>query len=571
MENKLLTLLTGLYGASQADGLARRIEQRLTAVVHPPAVRHRSSRWSAADVLLITYADSFSDNGHESPLTTLRGFLRDWVQDAVSIVHLLPFFPFTSDDGFAVSDYRVVDPANGDWNDIAALSADYALAFDYVVNHASSAHAYFRQFLNDEAPGRTYFMTAPGDADVQGVTRPRAHPLLQEYKTAGGSRWVWCTFSRDQVDWDFSNPEVMYEFVELLIDYYEKGASWLRVDAVAFLWKKIGTTCIHLEETHTAVKLFRCVAELLSPGYKLLTETNVPLAENLSYFGDGDEAHIVYNFSLPPLLLHALLTERADYLTAWCQSLPALPEGCTYLNFSASHDGIGLRPAEGILPDEELSVLVECVHSFGGRIGYRQRVDGSLSPYEANISLFDALQGTAKGTDAWQTSRFFLSQCLMSAMAGVPALYYNSLVAAPNNLAGMAETGRNRTINRKKWSRTEIDKRLEDPDKPARIVLDEIKRMLAVRKAHDAFHPLVKQVCLTVDPRVFVLNRIISELTVTCVFNLSSETVRVPAASLGLESPETATKIYQFGVVERLAEVLSLAPYSIIWLEATSA
>ena len=564
-QTKLNELLDGVYTPDAAEDLTRRIVARLDGAT---ARSHTGPAWSAADVVLITYADAISTED-EAPLRSLKTFLNTHLSGLIGQVHLLPFFPFTSDDGFAVSDYRRVDPQHGDWTDVRALSEDVDLVFDLVINHASSAHRLFQDFLENTSPGNRFFMTADPSVDVSGVTRPRATQLLQEYETHDGPRHVWCTFSRDQVDWDFSNPEVLYEFIDVVVEYIEHGASWLRVDAIAYLWKELGTSCVHLPQTHAIVKILRLVAEALDPNFKILTETNVPLAENLSYFGDGDEANIVYNFSLPPLLLHALLTEDTRVLTEWCSSLPQLPEGCTFLNFVASHDGIGLRPAEGLLDAEQLDELIHCVERFGGRLTQRARPDGSLSPYEANIALFDACQGTVEGEDAWQVERFLASQGLMLSLAGVPALYYNSLLAAPNDYAGLAETGRNRTINRTKWSSEHINARLSDPEGAPARVLTTLRAMLRVRQAQDAFHPEAGQQCVSVDPRVFVVWRTSAKTgqRVLCIHNLSRSPVTLSTAALQLPAAAEATILFSSGDVSLEGETVSLAPYTVSWIE----
>jgi len=565
MKQALRALLSEVYAENQVADLVERIDARVRAM---PPRDERGSTWSAADILLISYADAIQGE-QGAPLVHLRAFLREHLSGLVSHVHLLPFFPFTSDDGFAVSDYRALDPCNGGWSDVKGLSEDVSLVFDLVINHASSAHPYFQQFLSDTAPGNRYFYTADPDQDVTQVTRPRASPLLQAYETSVGTRWVWCTFSRDQVDWDFSNPDVLYEFVDVFLTYVERGASWMRLDAIAYLWKEIGTSCIHRPQTHAIVKLLRVVAQEVGPDIKLLTETNVPLAENLSYLGNGDEAHVVYNFSLPPLLLHALLTTNSRHLTAWCQSLPVLSDGCTYLNFTASHDGIGLRPAEGILDDQEIEELVACVKGFGGLATQRQKPDGSLSPYELNIALFDALQGTVDGKDAWQLERFLLSQGVMMALAGVPALYYNSFLAASNDLEGFEKTGRNRTLNRKKWTTVELEQRLSEPDGVPQQVLLGLRQMLQVRVAQAAFDPDALQECMDVDPRVVVLIRRCRRETqrLLCLFNLSNEDVVVERTDLGLHAHALLHAHYTQGKIHVGETQCSLSPYSIHWLE----
>ena len=563
----LSRLLSVLYGEEEVPKLADRILDRLDRVSVRPA---RSSMWSQSDVVLIAYADAIQTAG-EPPLTTLRRFLRDRLDGLIAQVHVLPFFPYTSDDGFAVSDYLAVDPIHGDWADVTALSNDVELVFDLVINHASSSHPRFQEFLRDEAPGNRYFVTADTDADVAGVTRPRAHPLLQAFETASGTRNVWCTFSRDQVDWDFSNPDVLFEFVDVFLSYVEYGASWMRIDAIAYLWKSLGTSCVHLPQTHAVVKLLRVIAEAVAPDFKLLTETNVPLEENLSYFGDGDEAHIVYNFSLPPLLTHALVTGQSDYLTRWCQSLPELPKGCTFLNFVASHDGIGLRPAEGILPPTELNRLVDCVTDFGGCLTQRRQADGSLSPYEANISLFDLFRGTVDGEDQWQVERFLVSQGVMMAFAGVPALYYNTVLAAPNDVEGFQKTGRNRSLNRKKWTVEEVGRRLDESDGVGARVLRSLKTMLQVRKARSEFHPESDQACVSVSERAFALLRTepTSGRSILCVFNLSNVSIQVAVDRLPVSETASLNPVFKQGEVVRVAETMRMSPYAMAWFAVT--
>ena len=562
MSHTIQSLLLTLYPEAEAVSLNTRIVERLQGATKR---RGRVDAWSPSDVVMIAYGDSISAEG-ETPLSSMRPFLREVLGGLVSHVHLLPFFPYTSDDGFSVVDYRKVDEVNGTWGDIHNLGQDVELIFDLVINHASASHQHFREFLADQTPGNRYFLTAPEDEDVHQVTRPRAAPLLQRYETASGPRWVWCTFSRDQVDWDFSNPDVLYEFVDIFLTYLEHGASWVRLDAIAYLWKEQGTPCVHLPQTHAVVKLLRILGEEITPDCKILTETNVPLPENLSYFGDGDEAHIVYNFSLPPLLVHGLLTGNGEHLTEWCNGLPALPEGCTYLNFTASHDGIGLRPAEGILDKEEVSRLVECVRGFGGQATERRQPDGSLSPYEANIALFDAFKGTLEGLDSWQGERFLASQAVMLCMAGVPAFYYNSFLSAPNNQEGFQETGRNRTLNRKKWTMDEVGERLGDKNGIPSRVLGHLQELIGIRKKQPAFHPECPQEALVMDGRAFVVRRHSSSQTLICATNLSKEPVSLERKSFGESPSDPGQILYPPEGMTGPGDTLTLPPYGILWI-----
>ena len=300
-------------------------------------------------------------------------FLETYLEDAITGVHVLPFFPYSSDDGFAIIDYLQVNPTLGDWEDIKRIASRFNLMVDLVVNHVSSQHEWFQQFKTNQKPGRDYFITADPQENLSEVVRPRSSPLLTPVETVEGTKHVWTTFSADQVDVNFENPDVLLEYIKIILFYVQAGARYIRLDAVGFLWKKRGTNCMHLPETHAMVRLFREVLQLIDPGIALITETNVPNRENLSYFGNRNEAHMIYNFSLPPLLLNALLQGRSDHLKTWMMSMPPAPIGCAYFNFTASHDGIGMRPAEGLLTDDEYQQLLDTMKRHGGKISMRTR------------------------------------------------------------------------------------------------------------------------------------------------------------------------------------------------------
>ena len=563
---KFTHLLDGLYDQSGTEQILARIDENLSSNKQARQVRRR---WNASDIMLITYGDSFASEGRTT-LDTLRVFLASRLEGLISTVHILPFYPYTSDDGFAVSDYGTVDPNLGHWSDIHALRDCVDLMFDLPINHASSAHVLFKNFLAGEADATQYFLTAPAGTDITQVMRPRTSDLLQTFLTADGAKHVWCTFSRDQVDWDFRNPQVLCLFIDIVARYVQHGATWLRLDAIAYLWKELGTNCIHLPQTHAIVKLLRLYGEALNPQTTILTETNVPNEENLSYFGNGDEAHVVYNFSLPPLLLHGLLTGQSKWLSEWCQALPDLPAGCTYLNFTASHDGVGLRPAEGIIPQDELKAVFESMTAFGGLLTHRTLSDGTESPYEVNISLYDAFQGTIRGKDSWQKERFLCSQAVMLALAGIPALYYNSLLATPNYLDGVERTQRNRTINRRKWLMSDVDARLDDAKSDAYYVFQSIANLITVRRASPAFDPDAGQTCIQVDPRIFMLRRVkpSASADVLCIFNLSDQEVTLTRNQLPIEKEVNVSDLLSDRIIDAQTKRFTLSAYEVLWLQA---
>ncbi len=553
-----------LYGPDWCDPLLERLDMFFGRYGLGMGETATKSRWSEKDVILITYADMVQSDD-DTPLHTLTRFCRKRLKSAISTVHILPFSPYSSDDGFSVIDYREVNPPFGSWEDVASLGEDFYLMFDLVLNHCSAKSAWFDDFIAGIAPGRGFFKTADPSQDYSKVVRPRSLPLLTAFDTRNGKRHVWTTFSADQVDLDFSNPDVLFEFLDILMYYVYRGASTIRLDAIAFLWKELGTTCLHLPQTHEVVKLFRDFLEMIAPDVILLTETNVPHQENISYFGDGDEAHMVYQFSLPPLLLHALITGSGAYLTEWAGNLDPPPSGCTYFNFTASHDGVGVRPLEGLIPDKELKALVEGVRKRGGLVSTRRLSDGTDKPYELNISYFDALSDEDDRHEKMHIARFLCSQTIMCAMQGIPGIYFHSLIATHNNHAGVKETGQNRTINRRKWQ------------------LDELKDVLGRRTVHQrvfkaygdllkrrcecpAFHPEAAQIVHHLGNEIFALSRVdpTTGSQVLCLHNLVDRKISVDLSET--IHPAHSVDVLTGDGVQIRKDQLTLKPYECVWL-----
>ena len=518
-----------LYGPRREEVLRRLLAllSHHRGALPPPRSEAAAPLWSERDQWLIGYGDSLLD-GDTPPLAVLRAFLEARLPETFSGVHVLPFFPWSSDDGFSVIHYREVDPALGDWSDIRRLAAQGDLVVDLVLNHVSRESLWFVDYLSGSLPGRDYFIEMDPGTDLSAVVRPRSSPLLVPVPTRRGTRHLWATFSEDQIDLNFANPDVLLEFVGILLFYLEQGARVIRLDAIAFLWKTPGTSCIHLPETHEVVRLLRAVVDHMAPGTLLLTETNVPHRENLSYFGlqrlsggglerlpgggneapaTPDEAHLVYQFPLPPLLLHTLTSGEAATLADWLASLPELPPGCSYVNFTASHDGIGVRPLEGWLPHHEVEALLELMHRFGGFVSMRTDAEGHDVPYEINITWFEAMKGTRRGADPWQVERFLCSQHLMLALQGIPALYLHSLTATLNDLEGVERTGRLRAINRHRWHAPALEELLESRNTSTREVFLALKRRLAVRRREPCFHPDARQRVIPSPPALLVLER----------------------------------------------------------------
>ncbi len=557
-----------LYGSRTQDCM-----ERLSMLVGRYALGYDlpelEPRWDQRSSVLITYGDMIQARG-EKPLVTLKRFLDGRLKGAIDAVHILPFSPYSSDDGFSVIDYKAVNPELGDWDNISALAENFRLMFDLVLNHCSSKSAWYRDFLNGIAPARHYFIECDPEANLEAVVRPRTSPLLTRVVTPAGESYVWTTFSDDQVDLNFANPDVLFAFLDILMFYISQGAQIIRLDAIAYLWKEIGSSCIHLSQTHTVVRLFRDFLEMIAPNTLILTETNVPHEENISYFGSGDEAHIVYQFSLPPLLLHTLISGSARYLTDWAMNLPDAPEGCTFLNFTASHDGIGVRPLEGLLPEEDIAQLVAKVQQCGGFVSSKRNEDGSDSPYELNITYFAALAEPGQPDCEFHAPRFLCSQTIPMGLKGIPALYFHSLVATPNDFVNVDRTGQARSINRKKWRESELLALLSDEDTVNAKVFNELVRLLKIRIEHEAFHPDGGQKVYDLGDQLFAFSRTsVDKLeTIVCISNVTSEEISAPIGGQipSLEGESEYINLINQDILHPENGCITLSPYQTVWL-----
>ena len=529
---------------------------------------HPADLWSQRDIALITYGDSIVDGGSK-PLKVLRDFCEKWLGNCVTWVHILPFFPWTSDDGFSVLDYSSVNQALGDWNDINDIATDYRLMADLVLNHCSSRSAWFDNFKQGIDPGRGYFFTKGSSFDVSRVVRPRTSDLTMPVVTWEGEQQVWCTFSHDQVDFDFSNPDVLLEFTRIIRLYLDRGVRIFRLDAVAFTWKRSGTTCINLPEAHDLVRLLRSLIEWVQPDAIIITETNVPNIENLAYFGQRDEAHCIYNFALPPLLIHTLVEADSSRITRWLMSMPPAILGTTYFNFLASHDGIGLRPVEGLLSEGELDSMIDRLQENGALLSWREHADGTRTVYEVNVSLFDAFKHIGEAVDL-TLERMILAHAILLGLEGVPAIYLHSFLATNNDLSRVENTGHNRAINRHQWALDELTGLLNDAKSQHARCLQAIKQLIDTRQGQPAFHPNATQFTLNCGRSIFGFWRQSPDRaqSIFCLYNVTPTSTTIAAASLNLVGSDSWRDLISGETVDLFSEnpTIELAPYQAVWL-----
>ncbi|EAF6701124.1 sugar phosphorylase [Listeria monocytogenes] len=550
--------LSRLYAEDVVDSLAARIEARVQQTQQRKLTR--KDQWDEKDIVLITYGDQFKEESQKT-LTTFKKMYDNYLKSTFEVVHFLPFYPYSSDDGFSVIDYKAVNPELGDWEDIKEMEQSARLMFDFVCNHMSAKSDWFKRYLAGDEEFRNFFVEMDPKTDLSSVTRPRATPVLTPFQFDSGKvGHIWTTFSEDQIDLNFACPEVLYKMIDVLMFYLEEGAEYVRLDAVGFMWKVPGTSSIHLEETHEIVKLFRDLVDIAAPGTIIITETNVPHVDNISYFGNGEkEAHMVYQFPLPPLVLHAIHHGNAEALRNWAKNLE-LPEGKrTFFNFLASHDGIGLNPVRGIIPEAEILALVNDLEEEGALVSYKQNPDGSKSPYEINVTYMDALSKQAD-TDDLRLSRFLVAHAVLMSIPGVPAVYVQSILGSRNDYSGVEITGHNRSINRKKYDLAEITAELEQAGSLRKATYDALTKLISTRKAESLFHPEIPMEVLESTAELFVVKRSSDVESTILIHNLSEKEV-----SYSLDSG-VYTNLYSGSTVTG-SDSIKLRGYEFCWLK----
>ena len=562
MANGMQSILNRIYGREKGDAAFT----RLSAVMDTFSTKLSGVAgdfFTESDIILITYGDTLSRKS-EPPLQTLHRFSSDHFKGAFSGIHILPFFPYSSDDGFSVTDFQAVRSELGSWTDIGAIGKYFRLMVDLVANHVSAKSQWFQSYLAGEQGFRELAIEVDPATDLSGVIRPRALPLLTAFTKRSGRRvHVWTTFSADQIDLNYQSLDVLENMVRTLLFYVSRGARIIRLDAIAYLWKQIGTPCLHLPRTHDMVRLFRRILDLKAPGVTLVTETNVPHDENISYFGDGgNEAHMVYNFTLPPLLLYALTAGNARVFSNWAQTLVPPSAQTAFFNFTASHDGIGVRPLEGVLPSSEIARLADRIRKNGGLVSEKRNPDGSQSPYELNVTYLDALKNPTISEDPLHIPRFMASQAVALALPGIPAVYIHSLLGSQNWTEGVRLTGQARTINRTKLSVDAICAELADRGSLRARIFYPYLHMIRIRTRQPALHPGAGMRILHLDDRVFAVKRFCPRQTIFTVTNFSADSLTV---NLSIEKEPPLLIDLLSGERFNVGSI-HLNPYQTVWL-----
>ncbi|MFO7750302.1 MAG: alpha-amylase family glycosyl hydrolase [Desulfobacteraceae bacterium] len=582
----IINRLTSLYGEETARAYYPEIERTLKVyyahksleMIEEEKTIDPCQRFTEKDIILITYGDIIHSK-KKSPLSALSDFCDEYLGGTINTIHILPFFPYSSDRGFAVTDFESVDPRLGTWADIEKLEEKYQLMFDGVVNHVSSQSRWFREFLNCDRYYKDFFITFDSPEELtqeqkQMIFRPRTNDVLTKFHTLDGVKYVWATFSDDQIDLNYKNPDVLDRVLGILLMYIRHGADILRLDAVTFLWCEPGTSCVHLEQTHEIIKLFRDILKAVAPGVALITETNVPHDENVSYFGSGyDEAHMVYNFALPPLVLHTFYAADASTLSQWASKLETPSDQTSFFNFLDSHDGIGLMAVKGILTENEIEDLAHRAVDHGGMISYKSGKNGTEEPYEINITWYSALskEGERNEDTAFQVKRFVASRVIALVIRGVPGIYLHSLIGTKNDIKAVLKTKSKRDINRRDISNGAIKSALADPFSKISRINRELGRLLKLRTRQPAFHPNASQRVLGISSRIFAVERcsVDKSETIIALVNVTGDSCKV---NIDVERHKRQNWVNLVSEELFFADhgriSLTLHPYDTAWLKA---
>ena len=526
-QKKISSILRNIYKPSLNEKDIDHLKDQIIQIIKKFNQNNSKKKLTISEKtsLVICYGDNVNSN-QKSSIQVFQNFFKKNLKKYFNAIHFLPFYPSSSDSGFAVKDHYKIEKRIGSWSDIKKISKSSHVMADIVINHSSARGLWFKNFLKKKRPGKDYFLTVNSKFNTSKVVRPRDHKLLKKIDIFGKSDFLWRTFSADQIDLDFKNPSVLLRFIKIMVHLVSNGVTIFRLDAIAYLWKKNSTNCINLKQTHEIVKLLRLISNLLNVETIIITETNLPEKENLSYFGKNDEANWIYNFSLPPLLIHAFLFENSSYLNKWSKKLPNAKFQNSYLNFIASHDGIGMRPTEGILNERSLNNFLKRLKKNGSKFSYRKIQNKSKKVYEANITVFDAL----KKSDADPNGKFFLERyiaahAIMISFEGVPAIYFNSLFEKSNDEAKYVITGNNRDVHRYKWSYENITKKLKDKNSKQSIFYQNLGKLLEIKRKQKAFHPNAKRLNINLGSKIFCYERISldKKQTIICITNLSTK------------------------------------------------
>jgi len=431
-------------------------------------------------VQLITYVDRLGCKN----IKELKDLLQNQLQDFFGGVHILPFYyPIDGEDaGFDPIDHEQIDPRLGDWDDLKSLSEDIDIMADLIVNHVSAKSTIFQDYLQKGKDSdyasmflsfESVFPNGASEGDILSIYRPRPSLPFTRFDFADdSSKLIWTTFTSNQIDIDV-NSKKGNQYLENILKAFQKGGvKMIRLDAAGYAIKKKGTSCFMIEETYEFID--QLAEKAKAKGIAVLVEihsyykTQIEIAKRVDY---------VYDFALPVLVLDTLFNKKASSLKKWLAVSPR--NAITVLD---THDGIGIVDVasedgkEGLIEDNVLNNIVEKIHlnSKGDSLKATGAAASNLDLYQVNCTYFDAL-----GRDE---TAYLIARTIQFFVPGIPQVYYVGVFAGENDMDLLAKTNVGRDINRRYFTKDEIDAHLKRP------LINALKELMIFRNVHPAFN-----------------------------------------------------------------------------------
>ena len=589
---------------SLIETLAQRYIERAPALRKSDLAREKDYNWFLSQkwVGMALYCDRFADD-----LKGLRANLPYLQELGINMLHIMPMLdcpPEHSDGGYAVRDFYRIDPRFGTTEDVEALAAtlkkrDMLLVLDVVVNHTSNEHEWAQRARQGDRKYQDYFFVFDDreTPDIFEETMPEIFPLIAPGNftwDAEMGKWVMTVFHSFQWDLNYRNPAVLIEMIDIILYWANQGADILRLDAVAFLWKKIGSVCQNEREAHLLLQLMKDCCQVTAPGVLFIAEAIVAPSEISKYFGEdainAKECEIAYNATLMALLWDAVATKNAALLNQGIKSHPIKLERATWLNYVRCHDDIGLGFDDhdvrlaGYDPAMHRRFLVDY---FTGRFPGSParglpfgenpktgdaRISGSLASLVGLEAALES-QDAAAIDDAIKT--IVLLHSVILSFGGIPLLYYGDAIGALNSLEYLADSSKaadNRWMNRSNFDWNKAKKRHQTGTVEQRI-FSALKKMIVLRKETTAFADLDNRQLQDVDtPNLLVFSRVDpsnSRNRVLVVANFSVEAQTLPSDALrsnGFLQPEAMKDLCTGERIEVSNDMIVLPPLSCLWL-----
>ena len=517
---------------------------------------YMSPNWVAT----MLYVDRFSGD--------LKGFTEkiNYLEElGINYVHLMPLLKMPkepNDGGYAVSDYRSVEERFGTMEDIREIagvfrSRNMLLELDLVLNHTSNEHEWARKAAegDKECQEMYYMYDDRGIPDLFEQTLPEIFP-----ETAPGNftyvealnKWVFTTFNTFQWDLNYSNPRVFTEMAKILLNLANQGVDVLRLDVVAFMWKRLGTQCQNLDEAHLLLQMFKACTKITAPGAIFKAEAIVQPKEIVKYLGGGvaDECEIAYNASFMVYLWDTMATRNKLILENGLKNIPRLPSGTTWINYIRCHDDIGLGYADqdilnaGFNPFEHRQFIIsyyvgefEGSTSKGQRFMYNPRTkDARITGSTASLlGLERAIEENNRQKTEDGIRRILLMHGLIMSFGGIPLVYYGDEVAHLNDYSYIEDASKandSRWLNRPVIDWDKVKLRHQSGTVEQRV-FDGLRKMIAIRKNLPEFHNANDYRLLENDnPQVFTFVRQQGWQRALVAANLSGGVQRLPRTIL---------------------------------------